>query len=348
MADLTEEINEPQTQTPEDYDAEYDRLFNEANGITEDKEVNTEDPETNVDTSEPKIPPSAEDETEINTGEEKDIQETQETQKSEVSEEQIDNDKDLSEQQKEEIKAFMKIKARGAELELTKEEAERLASMGIDYTEKTQELAKWRNKIELTKDIPDNDLNALKALKDGNKDALIQLAKEYNIDLYDLDADKEKLDVPDYTQNINQPNEELRQVESTIMADEETLPKVKQVLNSVPESFKEQMAQNPKLLAGLYGDIKSGAIDNVLGDALKSYYISGGDFLEHYQRVFQSVHSKQQNTQQQIEQFKKVVPPTIKQEPAKKDYLKDAEEIWNMPQTDFAKLKARVMAKGIQ
>ena len=341
MADLVEEIEteEPKELSPDEYEKEYDRLWNEANGVAEEPDEETEQDDT------------IEDVKSKDSGSDKgseDEKETDDTTKStlEEQEEAIDNDTSMSEQEKEEAKAFLRIKARGTELELTEEEAKELASKGIDYTLKTQELAKWKRLIENAKDIPESDLNAIKALRDGNKDALLQLAKEYNIDLYDLDAEKEP-EVPNYLEQGNQPNvEELQRISQRIEADTETRPKVEQVLDVLPNEFKEQMVANPKLLEGLYVDIKQGVTDNILNEALKSYYVSGGDFLNHYQSAYQKVYNQKTLEPQQVQQVQKAVPPKTKAQPKKKDYLQDAEEIWNMPEDDFAKLKAKVMAKG--
>ncbi len=342
MSDLVKEIEteEPKELTPDEYEKEYDKLWDEANGIVEKPDEGAEQHNTIKDAKDKDIDSNKDS---------KDEKETDEPSKQSLKEqeEKIDNDEFMSEQEKEEAKAFLRIKARGAELELTEEEAKELASKGIDYTLKTQELAKWKRLIENTKDIPENDLNAIKALRDGNKDALLQLAKEYNIDLYDLDAEKEP-EVPNYLEQGNQPNiEELQSISQRIEADTETRPKVEQVLDVLPADFKEQMVANPKLLEGLYIDIKQGVTDNILNAALKSYYVSGGDFLNHYQSAYQKMYNQQTLKPQQVQQVQKAVPPKTKAQPKKKDYLQEAEEIWNMPEDDFAKLKAKVMAKGI-
>ena len=342
MADLVEEIEteEPKEFSPDEYEKEYDKLWNEANGITEEPvEENKEDNTTeNVEDENTGSNQNDENKKEANDTSEQSL---------EQQEKAIDNDNSMSEQEKEQAKAFLRIKARGAELELTEDEARELASKGIDYTLKTQELAKWKRLIENAKDIPESDLNAIKALRDGNKDALLQLAKEYNIDLYDLDAEKEP-EVPNYLEQGNQPNtEELQRISQRIEADTETRPKVEQVLDVLPNEFKEQMVANPKLLEGLYVDIKQGITDTILNEALKSYYVSGGDFLNHYQSAYQKMYNQQTLEPQQVQQVQKVVPPKTKAQPKKKDYLQDAEEIWNMPEDDFAKLKAKVMAKGV-
>ena len=342
MDDLTEkvEVEEQKEINSDEYEKEYDRLWNEANNINEEPTEANEHNETfeNVE--------------ENDTGSNKDIQNEEEAnntteQSLKKQEEAIDNDESMSEQEKNEAKAFLKIKARGTELDLTEDEAKELASKGIDYTLKTQEIAKWKRLIENAKDIPENDLNAIKALRNGNKDALLQLAKEYNIDLYDLDTEKEP-EVPNYLNQSNQPNvEELQRISQRIEADKDTLPKVEQVLDVLPNEFKEQMVANPNLLEGLYVDIKQGITDTILNEALKSYYVSGGNFLNHYQNAYQKMYNQQTLEPQQVQQVQKAVPPKINTQSKKKDYLQDAEEIWNMPKDDFAKLKAKVMAKSI-
>ena len=342
MADMTEEINqEPEVLTPEDYDKEYDKLWAEANGedISQVEDTETVDEQSGSEATKPAEETT--DEKEI-----KDEDTEPEEPALQTDEEKIDNDKDLSDQQKEEMKAFLKLKARGTELNLSEDEARELASKGLDYTMKTQELAQWRQLIENTKDIPENDINAIKALRNGNKDALLQLAKKYNIDLYDLDIEKEP-EVPNYLEEVNQPNEELARIENRILADKETLPKVEQVLEALPKEFIHQMQSQPAMLEGLYGDIKNGVTDNVLGEALKSYYIKGGDFLTHYQSVYNRIYSNNKSIEPyRVQQAQKAVTPRVKTQPAKRDYLKDAEEVWNMPREDFAKLKAKVMAKN--
>jgi len=342
--DNTEAINneEPKVMSAEEYDAEYDKLWDKANDIAPEpeEEKTTTEPEV---VTEPTVEAEAKEPEEGSKEPEAEVGSNNEL---EVEKQKIDDDASMSEQEKEVAKAFLTTKYRGTELSFNKEEASELVSKGIDYTQKTQELAQWRRLIENTKDIPESDINALKALKDGNKDALLQLAKEYNVDLYDLDAEKEP-EVPNYLEQGNQPvQEELQRISQRIEADTNTRPKVEQVLDILPQEFKEQMAVNPKLLEGLYLDVKQGVTDNILNEALKSYYVSGGDFLNHYQGAYQKVYSNQTLEPQQVQQVQKAVPPkTTNTAPAKKDYLKDAEEIWNMPNDDFAKLKAKVMSK---
>ena len=340
MADLIEEIEteEPKKLNQDEYEKEYDKLWNEANGITEepDEEIEQNSAVEDIEDKDVGSDKDNENEQEVNDTPEQSLEEQEEV---------IDNDNSMSEQEKEQAKTFLKIKARGTELDLTEDEARELASKGIDYTLKTQELSKWKRLIENTKDIPENDLNAIKALRNGNKDALLKLAKEYNIDLYDLDTDKEP-ELPNYLQDSNQPNiEELQHISQRIESDRETRPKVEQVLDILPIEFKEQMVAEPKLLEGLYIDIKKGITSNILNEALKSYYVSGGDFLSHYQSAYHKIYNQKTLEPQQVQQVQKAVPPKAKEIPKKKDYLQDAEEVWNMPEDDFAKLKAKVMAK---
>jgi len=308
----------------DEYEKQYDELWEKSLGGSDENEPREKKDNDQND----------------NESQEQEVQENQDEPNND--DEQVGSDgneeDELTQEQKEEL---IRLKAAGAELELTKDEVIELAKKGIDYTRKTQWLADKRRKIELIDDIPDEHLMVLKALKDGNKDALVKLAKDYDIDLYDLDQDIDpEIDYPP----VHAVSSELVEIEQRIMADKETLPKVEKVLSAIPEDFKAKMAQEPKLLEGLYLDVKNGKAEPTINEALKQYYVYGGDFLQHYAQAYNKLfnNSVDANT---IEQRKKATPPKVKTTSKKKDYLAEAEEIWNMPTEDFRKLKAKVLAK---
>ena len=319
------ETTENQPLTEEQYEEQYDKLWNEANGVEETTD-------------------SEEDESPIEQPTEPN-EDTDEQSEEPTTDEVVPNTDEDNTEPAQESKVF-KIKAMGTELELTEDEIKILASKGIDYTAKTKQLAKYRQIIELTKDISTEELNVLKDLKNGNKEAIIKLANDYDIDLYDLDTDKEP-EINDYSTNPTQI--ELQEVENRIMADTDTLPKVKQVLDIIPQEFKEVMTEQPQILEGLYSDIKDGIGEPIVKEALKTYAIYGGDFLKHYVNAGEKIVS--QNQQQEITPQEKSIknkasiPNTKNIGSGKKDYLADAQEIWDMPSEDFRKVKAKVLAK---
>jgi len=334
-------MTEQELEEAKRYEEEYDKLWEEANKTEEGKEPPEEEEE--AEEAEPQKDDNDNDEEEEQAEEEEPQKENKEE---EEEKEEPDDNSTKQEGTKEEV---FKLKAVGTELELTKDEVVELAKKGIDYTKKTQWIAENKKRIELVEGVPDEHLNALKALKEGNKEALVLLAKEYNIDLYDLDTDKEP-EVEDYltTVEANESSRKLKEIESRILADEGTLPKVKHILNVIPDDFKKNMAEKPELLEALYVDIKAGKAEPTISEALKQYYINGGDFLQHYASAYNKLFNKEvepPSEEASRAREKATMPKRKEVRREKKDYLKDAEEIWSMPSDDFRKIKAKVMAK---
>ena len=101
-----------------------------------------------------------------------------------------------------------------------------LAQQGLNYTQKTQELAKHRPIVDYVSkhNITQEDLHLLADLKSGNADALKLIAKQNGVDMFSLDVDVDYK--PSEANRMSIPSE-VDLVAESIMQDTETATKSK-------------------------------------------------------------------------------------------------------------------------
>ena len=112
-----------------------------------------------------------------------------------------------------------------------------LAQQGLNYTQKTQELAKHRPIVDYVSkhNITQEDLHLLADLKSGNADALKSIAKQNGVDMFSLDADVDYK--PSEANRMSIPSE-VDLVAESIMQDTETATKIQSLNQHIPDDFR--------------------------------------------------------------------------------------------------------------
>lgn len=165
------------------------------------------------------------------------------------------------------------LKVSGREVQVKSiDDARNLMSMGMDYSNKMRDIKPLRALRETLKQagivsddgtIREDDLALLIDINNGNKDALVKLMKDKNIDPLDLDSTEENVYVPQ-AQIVSEGAVELQEVEQTLNA-RGTLPTVLEKLNILDPQSKQYFATKPDDLLKLEEDISSGVFDQIMG-----------------------------------------------------------------------------------
>ena len=160
-----------------------------------------------------------------------------------------------------------------------------LAQQGLNYTQKTQELAKHRPIVDYVSkhNITQEDLHLLADLKSGNADALKSIAKQNGVDMFSLDADVDYK--PSEANRMSIPSE-VDLVAESIMQDTETATKIQSLNQHIPDDFRSKLATDANMLRLYANDVKSGMAERILPEAVKLKAMNpNADFLEIYSHV---------------------------------------------------------------
>lgn len=218
-----------------------------------------------------------------------------------------EEEEDTAKSKKEEVAVVKrKFTANGQEFEFTDQEIQEqfgtVFAQSVDYTKKMQKIAPYRKMISAleTEGVTSEKLNlAIDALK-GNKNALLALMEENNIDSYDLTAEDTE-DNNSYTPTEYGKNETqlgIEEISNSISSDPEYKITVDVVDNQWDQTSRDSLSSNPKMIQGLHNDIKSGLYDKVAPIAMKMKVLDGNtkSDIEYYMLAGQQVTAEQQNS----------------------------------------------------
>lgn len=285
LSELTEdEILSRDTDPLEDLAA----LRREEENASTDEEENSEE--------------SAEEEenSEEDSSEEEAAEEKNSVDEEDIEPEEEEEEKAESEEQKPVKRTF---KADGQEYEFTEEEM--LDKFGeffgkaVNFTGKTQKLKPYTRMISALEEnnIKEAEFNMALDLLKGDKDAILQLAKDKNIDLTELSFEED--DKKQYTpNNYGKSDNELKiqEIEDTIKVDPEYTTTADVINSQWDDESRQFIADNPDLILALHNDVKSGVFDKVAPEAAKlrvlddnpksnlEYYILAGQSLKNSQK----------------------------------------------------------------
>ena len=188
-----------------------------------------------------------------------------------------------------------KFKADGQEYEFTEQEMldkfEEVFGKAVNFTNKSQKIAphmRWISAIEQQNLSEDDIFLALDVLK-GNKDAINQVIKNNEIDLFDLDSGETDTDYTPTPYGDDPLTQQVKEVISTISKDPEYEITANVITKQWDEQSRDFFANNPSYIEGLHNDIRSGLFDKVaplamkmkvFGDSSKSdleYYVMAGE-----------------------------------------------------------------------
>jgi hypothetical protein len=177
------------------------------------------------------------------------------------------------------------IKADGTEFEFTTEELKLMASKGINYTKKMQEMAKWKRPISILAEnnLTENDLNLMVDVLKGDKDAISTILKRTGVDALELDVEQaEKYQPKQYGKSDLVLD--IEEVEARISRDPEYTITRHVVSNQWDEVSQIELAKNPEQIEELHVDIKNGTFDKVSPIMIKLKALDGAkkSDLEYY------------------------------------------------------------------
>jgi hypothetical protein len=132
-------------------------------------------------------------------------------------------------------------------------------------------------------------------IKSGNKTAINGLAEKYKVDLYDLDNDA----VYKPEAQVNVPTE-ADYVAQEIMRDERLSAQFKDIVQYVPDSFKEALATDARVLRAFSDDVRSGVAQKILPEAMKTIAMNPNiDFIQAYMNADKNLSLAQSQQPQQ-------------------------------------------------
>ena len=198
------------------------------------------------------------------------------------------------------------LKAAGKEIPIESlDELYQLASKGIDYTRKMQNIKPFRSAVELMQQqgLSVNDLNLLVDIKQGNKDALKAVIKDLNIDPYeDLNIDE---DTPnEYKPTNYAPDPKLIEVNEIIegISSEPEFQTTNKIISEVLDDMsRNKLVENPNLINLLHNDVKQGLFFEVEPLVTKKKLLTNDTrpFLEVYAEMYGDAVAKLKNTAKQ-------------------------------------------------
>ena len=252
----------------------------------------------------------------------------------------------------------VKIKARGMEIDINDpKELVQLAHKGFDYFKKTQELAQWRKDIEVLNkgQISTEELQLLADLKAGNKEAAAALLNQYGVDPLDLEPEQAVGYRPN--QYYTDTPTEVDQVIEVIKSDPDWASAMSEVTAHVPDDFLETVGSDATMLSRFAEHVKTGLAQQIIPEAMKLQALRGVPFFDAYTMVGEQLIAQQQTAPQQPKSVapqmsekernlrKKAATPRKKGSGKRTSFIQDAEEIWNMSESEFLEYEAKLQSE---
>lgn len=177
------------------------------------------------------------------------------------------------------------IKDGDIELNITDENKLRqLAQMGLNYGGKTTELAKHRSFVQYAEEnnISLDDIQMLRDIKSGNKDAYSALAKTSGIDVYDVN--EEHTYKPEPVQVAATVDPMVDQIATEILGNDEYTSQFQKWVNvdRMPPEVVQQVTTNPAALRAVQADMQAGIFDKAMHQAYSDVKFNGAEFNSAY------------------------------------------------------------------
>ena len=268
-------------------DEEFDKYMNDAiaeGGIVEE-EVEVEGTETEVeedevDTAEqPEDDNESEDSDDNNDVDEEQVEETEEDSETEEGAQDTVDEQPTEEETKptedtHKVPTF-RLKADGTEFELTENELKQLASKGMNYTKKMQDIKEYREHVSAIKEaaLSKDDINLMIDVLKGDKDALATVMKRTGVDALDVDVENSKYVPKNYGRN--EVELEIEEVVETISRDPEYVTTKHIISSNWDKQSQMEFVKDPIKIAKLHEDVKNGIFDQVVPMMLKKKALDG-------------------------------------------------------------------------
>ena len=268
-------------------DEEFDKYMNDAiaeGGIVEE-EVEVEGTETEVeedevDTAEqPEDDNESEDSDDNSDVDEEQVEETEEDSETEESAQDTVDEQPTEEETRppedtHKVPTF-RLKADGTEFELTENELKQLASKGMNYTKKMQDIKEYREHVSAIKEaaLSKDDINLMIDVLKGDKDALATVMKRTGVDALDVDVENSKYVPKNYGRN--EVELEIEEVVETISRDPEYVTTKHIISSNWDKQSQMEFVKDPIKIAKLHEDVKNGIFDQVVPMMLKKKALDG-------------------------------------------------------------------------
>ena len=268
-------------------DEDFDKYMNEAiaeGGMVEDEEevdgTETEVEEDEVDTAEqPEDENESEDSDDNNDVDEEQVEETEEDSETEESAQDTVDEQPTEEETKptedtHKVPTF-KLKADGTEFELTENELKQLASKGMNYTKKMQDIKEYREHVSAIKEaaLSKDDINLMIDVLKGDKDALATVMKRTGVDALDVDVENSRYVPKNYGRN--EVELEIEEVVETISRDPEYVTTKHIISSNWDKQSQMEFVKDPIKIKKLHEDVKNGTFDQVVPMMLKKKALDG-------------------------------------------------------------------------
>ena len=269
-------------------DEDFDKYMNDAiaeGGIAEEEEevdgTETEVEEDEVDTAEH---PEDENESEDSDDNNNDVDEEQEEEPEEDSETDEGIQETVDEHPtKEETKPTtdthkvptFRLKADGTEFDLTEDELKQLASKGMNYTKKMQDIKEYREHVSAIKEaaLSKDDINLMIDVLKGDKDALATVMKRTGVDALDVDVENSTYVAKNYGRN--EVELDIEEVVETISRDPEYVTTKHIISSNWDKQSQMEFVKDPIKIKKLHEDVKNGIFDQVVPMMLKKKALDG-------------------------------------------------------------------------
>lgn len=217
---------------------------------------------------------------------------TEEEEQTETEEEKSDKDEQPIDKTGESLEEFFskqsKVRANGVDYSFSNKEKlemfDRIFPQAADYTKKMQAMKPYRKRIDYMEQVnmTDSEFNFLMDLSKGDKAAITELIKRTGVDALELDTENNNYIAKNYGRDDTELD--IREVVSGISNDKE-YSITYNILNSQwDESSRSEFLKEPKKIAQLHEDVKSGFFDiiNPIAQKLKIYDGSKKSDLDYY------------------------------------------------------------------
>ncbi len=123
-----------------------------------------------------------------------------------------------------------------------------LAQQGLNYAEKTTELAKYKSFVQYAEEngISLEDIQKLSEAKKGNKGAISSIAKDAEVDLYDLNEDDEY--TPDEIRLPQQVDPRLDMTANEILGNDEYRDSFQKWFPTMPQDVQDAVTNDATVL----------------------------------------------------------------------------------------------------
>lgn len=268
-------------------DEDFDKYMNEAiaeGGMVEDEEevdgTETEVEEDEVDTAEqPEDENESEDSDDNNDVNEEQEEETEEDSETEESAQETVDEQPAKEEttlttDTHKVPTF-RLKADGTEFELTENELKQLASKGMNYTKKMQDIKEYREHVSAIKEaaLSKDDINLMIDVLKGDKDALATVMKRTGVDALDVDVENSRYVPKNYGRN--EVELEIEEVVESISRDPEYVTTKHIISSNWDKQSQMEFVKDPIKIAKLHEDVKNGTFDQVVPMMLKKKALDG-------------------------------------------------------------------------